>query len=523
MDASSTVTAQQWLTAIDAPDATLAGRLVAACGGETPTPERLDGYRRALERFAREFGADRPVTIVRVPGRLNVLGRHADHRGGYVNPIALAQEVVLVFSPAGDDCIDVVNVDDAYGRRTFRIAERAPRDPLAEVHAWLDWTQDLARDRAAAHDWEHKLAAPPVYLAQMVFRDRTLRGFSGVIAGSVPPRRGLSSSSAVVIASMLAMVEVNDLPLTREELIPHCGVAEWYVGTRGGCGDHAAILCAKRGHLTHVRTVPDLVVAGHFPVPPEYHMVVFYSGHDADKTGAAGNTFNERVACYEIADLFAARFLRERPATIETVGRVHMGDIAERLDAATIYALLQSVPERASRDEIRRALPDDDAALERQFATHTELPEGYRLRGALTFGIAECTRSAQAPELLARGDIAAFGRWMNISHDGDRVSGTTCVDAVPKGTIEATRAVWEHPGGYDCSTVAIDHMVDIALSAGALGAQVTAAGLGGSMMALVKADDVDRVVQAMTRDYFAPEGVAPNHLVAVPSAGAAYV
>ncbi|HUU42171.1 MAG TPA: galactokinase family protein, partial [Planctomycetota bacterium] len=538
MPERATATAKQWLEGLSKRDTPLFARLAEACGGvDVMDDARRDTYRRALERFAARFGASRPVSIVRVPGRLNVLGRHADHRGGFVNPVALAQEAVLVYAPGDDDRVDVENLDPGYGRRAFRIGDHRPDRPIRDNRAWLDWTQALAARRAregSAHDWVHKLAAPPAYLAHFLCPGREIRGLSGVLAADVPPRRGLSSSSAIVIAMMLATVDVNAIPLEPAELVSHCGVAEWYVGTRGGCGDHAAILCARRGHLTRVRTVPALEVAGYIPFPDEYRLLVCHSGHDADKTGAASNTFNERVAAYEIADLFAARFLREQHPVLwddftrQRVHRgdekpVHMGDLAECLDAQAIYDLLETVPERATREEIRRALPDETDALERQFATHRELPGGYRLRGVLTFGIAECVRSARGPDLLARGDVETFARWMNVSHDGDRVSGAGW-DARAMGTrIDPSLEVWEQPGGYACSTPEIDAMVDIARSAGAIGAQLTAAGLGGSMMALVVVEREADVVGAMEREYFRPRGITPNHLEAVPSAGARLV
>jgi len=538
MPTHASVSAGEWTKGLSDRTSDLFERLSVACGGaDVLTEDRLSKYRRALERFVTLFGAARPVGIARVPGRLNVLGRHADHRGGYVNPIALAQEAVLVYSPNDDDLVDVENLDPDYGRRTFRIVENHPPKPVRDTQAWLDWTRQLARARAydqTAHDWVHKIASPPAYLAHFAYPDADLKGISGVLTGDIPPRRGLSSSSAIVIATMLAMVDVNGIPLGPEALVPHCGVAEWYLGTRGGCGDHAAILCARRGHLTRVRTVPELEVTGYVPLPEDCRLVICHSGYDADKTGAAGNTFNERVAAYEIADLFAARFLRERHAALwddfkrRRVSQghekcVHMGDIAECLNAAEIYDLLETVPERASREEIRKLLPKDVDALERQFVTHTELPEGYRLRGVLTFGIAECTRSAHGPDLLAQGDVEGFGRWMNVSHDGDRVSGDCREYAAPKARIDRTKAVWEQPGGYNCSTPEIDRMVDAALSGGALGAQIAAAGLGGSMMALVSVDRERAVIDALTEAYFEPEGIEPDYLSAVPSAGATLV
>jgi len=527
------VTGEQWLTGLGSAGSEVLRRLRNCCGGAGAlTAERVGNYRSALERFVEVFGATRPVGIARVPGRLNVLGRHIDHRGGYVNPMALDQEVVLVFSPNDDDLVDVVSLDAACGRRTFRVRDTVAGRPIDDTPAWLDWTQTLAGARSARHDWLHKLAAPPVYLSQFAFPGRPLRGFSAVLNGNLPPRVGLSSSSAVVVASMLAADAINDLRLPVEELIRHCGVAEWYVGTRGGFGDHAAILTGRAGHLAHVRTVPELRLGGYVPLPGELRVVVFHSGFDADKTGPAGDTFNERTATYEIAEMLAARHLRERHAAmwreladarrhLANPKPVHLGDIAERLTSAEIYELLATVPESADRAALSELLADRRDSLERQFATHREPAGGYRLRAVLLFGIAECARALRGPDLLRRGDAAGFGRLMTLSQEGDRVTGLPSGWIVRKSRPDVSLDIGEQPGGYDCSTPDLDAMVDVALINGALGAQVTGAGLGGSMMALVASDRVETLVGAMTRLYFEPRDIEPNHLVASPSAGAA--
>ena len=499
--------------------------------GSRRVPEALQP---ALEGFIKRFGAERPVGIARVPGRLNVLGMHIDHRGGYVNPMALGREVVLVFSPADDDTVDVVNLDEALGRRTFHIAEVKPPRKVSCTEAWLDWTQRLSQARVesgGAHDWTHKLAAPGVYLSQFAFPDRPIRGLVGVMTGNIPPRVGLSSSSAVVVGMMLATMAVNCISVSREELVEHCGVAEWYVGTRGGFGDHAAIVCSRAGQLVHLRTVPELKIAGYVPFAKAYRLLVFHSGHDADKTGAAGNLFNERTATYEMAELLAARFLRERHTslwqemseahkTLANPKPLHLGDIAERLTSAEIYQLLASIPEQADRKEVKGMLSAESEAIARQFATHREPTEGYRLRGVLLYGIAECARAIRGGELLRRGDIDGFGRLMRLSHDGDRVSGIDGKLAALKRGLDTTLDISEQPGDYACSTPEIDAMVDIALEAGAVGAQVSGAGLGGSMMALIEAAREDDLVRAMRREYYTPRGIEPNYLPAVPSAGA---
>jgi galactokinase len=85
---------------------------------------------------------------------------------------------------------------------------------------------------------------------------------------------------------------------------------------------------------------------------------------------------------------------------------------------------------------------------------------------------------------------------------------------------DLTLPLERQPGDYGSSIPEIDQMVDIALKAGAAGAQISGAGLGGSMMALVSEARAQAVIQAMRECYFQPAGREPNYLVARPSEGA---
>ncbi len=529
------VQARRWAEQLEQHDSALYRRLARGCGGQsTIDAENLCQYKRAVQRFIEHFGADRQIGIVRSPGRLNVLGMHIDHRGGFVNPMALSQEVVLVFSPADDDLVDVDNLNPQFGGRSFRISDVRPEHPIHDQSAWLDWTQQLKAARNRQADWIHKLAGPCAYLAGMLCPERPLKGFQGVMTGNIMQQVGLSSSSGVVVSSMLAMTAANGLDLDLRSLVEHCGIAEWYVGTRGGFGDHAAILYGRAGQLTRVRTVPELVVSGYTPFSSDYRLLVFHSGFAADKTGAAGNTFNERTATYELAEMLAARHLCNKHAALwdeleharRNLGNpkpMHLGDIAERLTPAQIYHLLAAVPEQADRETLRTMLPESDHELHRQFATHAEPASGYPLRQVLLYGISECARAARGADLLAHHDGPGFGHLMNVSHDGDRVSGLNGKLTRLKSGLDTTLPVWEQPGDYACSTPEVDEMVDIALATGALGAQISGAGLGGSMMALVPAEHKDALVRAMLERYYQPRNIEPRHLEAVPSAGAAVI
>jgi galactokinase len=63
-------------------------------------------------------------------------------------------------------------------------------------------------------------------------------------------------------------------------------------------------------------------------------------------------------------------------------------------------------------------------------------------------------------------------------------------------------------------------MVEIARRGGALGARLTGAGFGGSIVALCRAGDAERVIEALDREYYAPRGIDSENARAVLQASA---
>ncbi|MBM4034448.1 MAG: hypothetical protein FJ291_22105, partial [Planctomycetes bacterium] len=83
-------TVEEWLHILDADDPALRRRFTEIYG---PDPalheERRRAYRETLLEFARVYGTDSRVLIIRSPGRVNLMGRHVDHRGGHNNLVAI--------------------------------------------------------------------------------------------------------------------------------------------------------------------------------------------------------------------------------------------------------------------------------------------------------------------------------------------------------------------------------------------------------------------------------------------------
>jgi len=497
---------------------------------------------RALEGFAREFHPGARVLLVRSTGRINLVGMHIDHRGGAVNPIAV-RETWFVCEPRDDDVVECANLrEDLFPRRRFSIRDELGPEPIRD---WDRWTQDLTTARRAAGtagDWVNYVKAAALYLEHIRPTlsppvERPLRGMNLFVAGAVPLGAGLSSSSSLVVGVADAMIRLNALPISDRELVEMCGQAEWYVGTRGGCGDHAAIKFGRLGHVSHLGNHPLTIDA--VPFPEHLQVVLCDSGIEAKKSSGARDEFNNRIAAYEFGLMLlrkafprlAGRMARLRDVNPETLG------VAE----SEIIRMLTVLPLRMSRREVLAALPEYRDRVEHIFGSHAEPPAGYAVRGVCAFGIAECVRSRLAARALREGDVQRFAEIVNLSHDGDRVTVAAAGRRVPLhkplsdevlrrraddldsgDPVRAERArLWRLPGAYDCSLPDLDEIVDICLSTdGVLASRVVGAGLGGAVHAVVERERVDVLLERLRKLYYEPRGLACGAQVYTPVGGA---
>jgi N-acetylgalactosamine kinase len=458
--------------------------------------------RVVLRAFTQRYGTDRQVAIVRSPGRINLMGRHIDHQGGTVNVMAVNREIILVAAPRTDDVVSLANTAGAqFSEETFRIS-----DLVASLN-WDDWQRVIDGPRlqrlldAARGDWANYVKAAILRL-QELFRDRRLHGLDMMVSGDIPMGAGLSSSSALVVATAEAVRVFNRLPVSARRLVSLCGEGEWFVGTRGGAADHAAIRLSHRGCVTRVGFFPFHIEdsARFFP---GHDLVACNSGVYAGKSRGARNTFNAKVTAYHIGRVWFKMLRPDLAPRIE-----HLRDInTERLGLshAEFGQLLCQLPARITRSKVQAAFGQmaetERDRLERLFLSHEAPAAGYAVRGVVLFGLSEMARAQSCLELLKRNDARGLGRLMKISHDGDRVSRETRRNTwrrVSAGSAEGPLAAWAHkesraadigelPGDYGCSLPELDRIVDIACrQPGVEGAQMAGAGLGGCVMVLVQ-------------------------------------
>lgn len=284
----------------------------------------------------------------RVPGRLEVLGKHTDYAGGNVLVGAVDQAVEVTASDAGGDAV-VAHSTAGVAPVTLR----AGIDPALPPGHWGRYLQTVV-DRLAAN------FGP-------------LGGTALSVSADLPLASGMSSSSALLSATALALADlrgfrdgdawratIGDDPLRLASYLASVENGRSFgalvgasgVGTLGGSEDHTAMLCSVPGALGQFGFAP-VALQRRVAWPDDWSFVVAVSGVAAEKSGAAQGAYN-----------------RASLATSEALARWNAA--TGRTDA-TLADAVRCSPEAAAR--ALRLVGDDPALAARvdQFVAESEV------------------------------------------------------------------------------------------------------------------------------------------------------
>lgn len=363
-----------------------------------------------------------PSHRITAPGRVNLIGEHLDYNGLSVLPMALDRGITLTLRGRGDGLVRVASGLPGYAPREFELA--APLTPY-EVG---DWGNYVKAGALAALEVEPSLAV----------------GMDAYVQSTLPVAAGLSSSSALVVAVLLALLEVNGRNASPTQLMLAAARAERFVGTEGGGMDQAICLGAVAGSAMRIDFDP--LVLTPIPVPPKWRWLVAFSGVRAAKSAAARALYNQRTEeCREVLRLLSQRLgaTDDRPTFRKLLAEYSL----ERLHGLAASCLSRS------------------------------------LEGRFRHVVLEFRRVSEAIESLEFDDPGLFGQLM----------------------VESHMSLQEE---YEVSTPELDRLVNVALDAGAMGARLTGAGFGGCVVALtvpVRYEEVRAALQRAVSASFMPD------------------
>jgi len=198
-------------------------------------------------------------------------------------------------------------------------------------------------------------------------------------------------------------------------------------------------------------------------------------------------------------------------------------DLARIRPYSKVYEMLLSLPETITRGGIKALLPAHRKQLDTIFATHKE-PLVYELRAVALFGISECTRAEKFPLMLEDGEYEAIGEMMKCSHNGDRLGMPPITDALLEELIAQNAPFELQSGAYRCSTVEIDGLCDLLNQTdGVIGSQLVGAGLGGCVVALIRKDAAQTIIDTVNKGYYDRYGYPHSAAIYSASCGSSVI
>jgi len=422
-------------------------------------------YERLLALYHLSFPGQTSAFIVRAPGRVNLIGEHTDYNGYAVMPMAIDRDFVFILAPRTDGIIDIINESPSFERKTFDT--RYPVPPYQQG----DWGNYA---KAAVHG---------ILEAGWIDPKKSV-GFQAVVGGTIPESAGLSSSSALVVASALAFLTVNDNQIDKAQLAELLARAERYVGSEGGGMDQAVSLLAETGKALKIDFFP--LRTQPVGLPENLSFVVCNSLIRAPKSESIRYAYNRRVIECRLATALAAKAVEEQSGR-----KIHPNRLADlsgeklRLEQCTVDKIVaQAIGEKPlSLKEIAQHLGETTEVVQKRLCTLrdgsmlTEPPDGFKIWNRYKHVVTEAQRVDLAVGAFQVGDASAIGKLMNESH-------ASCRD------------------DYEISCPELEALVSIGREQGAFGARLTGAGFGGCTVNAVPSNQVTRFIDGVTAAYY---------------------
>ncbi|KAK9477440.1 ribosomal protein S5 domain 2-type protein [Lipomyces japonicus] len=456
----------------------------------------------------------RPVSFVtRSPGRVNVIGEHIDYSWFPVLPIAMAQDalvaVAIARDPADDATVEVANVDDqAYDSVSFDLSDFS--NPFFQIKHTSHWTAYVLAGIKGALTFS-KLCSTDTF--------KPLPKLRILIDSNVPVYAGLSSSSALVCSTILAVLAAtcSHPPLAAVEksfLVNSAVIAERALGINSGGMDQTASVFGVRDSSVFVDFRP-LLSPMPIPVSSDLVFVLANSKVVSKRADIGPSRFNVRV----VETTLAAEILAKRWGAVLDIRDGFGGTLRGLYDsvceregwqmgtrASEEHAMREIVKrirtefwqKTYSLSEICQMLSITPDMLQYKYMTRFPISaQSLNLRDRAIHVLEEAFRVKCFSAMLSDGNrnMSALGSLMNASHN-------SCATL------------------YECSCPEVDDLVGIARKHGAEGSRITGTGWGGCSVTLVRAEKLHRVMTGLRQDYYKVRGFEPDVIVVRPATGA---
>lgn len=411
-------------------------------------------YQELSTSFKEKYGK-LPQFFASVPGRVNLIGEHIDYCGYSVLPMAVEQTIIIAAHMTNDDKISLSN-----------------KDPEFEDHECS--IDNITIDKSSVTWYTYFLCG--LQGIKDNAEDKKLRGLQCMVDGNIPRCAGLSSSSALVCCSSLAVAYSNGFKFSKIKLAEMCASSERYCGTEGGGMDQSIAFMAESGQAKLISFNPLTAVP--VQLPPGVVFVVSNSCVKMHK--AATCHYNVRVVECRLAAQVIAKKKNLDWQSLRKLSEIQEAlkyDVKEMLTC--VKELLHSEP--YTKEEICSLLEVSSQELaETSLSANTLHVEQFKLYDRATHVYGEASRVLEFKaicDMPSEDACQRLGQLMNESH-------TSCSKL------------------YECSCEELDKLVEICLKSGALGSRLTGAGWGGCAVSLVPQEIVESFLEKVKTEHY---------------------
>ena len=475
---------------------------------------RLD----TVKKFKEHYG-DGAVSLARAPGRVNLIGEHTDNQDGFVFPVAIDKDIIIAFRPTNDGTVTLHSTDEnqyANGQAGVDLtpfnANDVPFVTKTEFGADVEKAPDTLRIGQAgigdpAGQEVEIYGKTFTYIIGSAkglrrFANRPLKGVQMLIEGrsdygGIPQKAGVSSSSALTVASAIALASANDIaigPVQLSELT--CDWERYQTG--GGMMDQFASINGQKGRsifldcrrVENAETPEDAFGFETLPLPAGYKLVAM---NTKEESAQVTSEYNERRSCVEIGTRWLIYFFsKQHPQTIGKIKR--MRDITPEnlgITEAQINEILNLLPLKTTKKQILESEygQTDQEFLDKIFSERQTKRRYYRIRQRCRYQTAENARVLAARQALIDGDIEAFARAINEGQTNKTDGGAQ--------------------NGIQNSSPGLNAITKIALKSGAISARLSGKGWGGVAVAIIPPNvNTDEFIERVRAGYERRRGIS---------------
>ena len=218
------------------------------------------------------------------PGRVNLIGEHTDYNDGFVLPMAIEKEIVMLGQLRNDRLVQVFDLG-------YKVKIKFSLDRLSpsKKDTWANYLMGVVDEIQKA--------------------GYVLQGANIIFRSDIPQKAGLSSSAALEVVTALTMVKLNSLNIEPIKMARLCQQAENnFVGVACGIMDQYVSCLGKKNHALFINCrINDYELV---PFKDQNYQIVICNSKI--QRGLVNSEYNKRrEECKTAAEFFNHKLKRE--------------------------------------------------------------------------------------------------------------------------------------------------------------------------------------------------------------------